>query len=106
MAAIEHFFFIYRCTQNCPTLHYRTPYCTAAIPSPTPDGQQKNYDPKIQNIVDDISQLTLIQVADLNELLKVSTENNFLCDDLSLKILTLYISTEKTSLQNFEEITS
>jgi len=36
----------------------------------TPVGQEKNFDPKIKKIVDDISQLTLLQVSDLNELLK------------------------------------
>ena len=38
---------------------------------PTPEGQEKTYDPKVTEIVNSISTLTLIQVADLNELLKV-----------------------------------
>lgn len=43
-------------------------------PHPTPrapNSSLKVYSPKIQKLVDDISQLTLLEVADLNELLKV-----------------------------------
>ncbi|CAG7706157.1 unnamed protein product [Allacma fusca] len=36
----------------------------------TPLGQDKVYDPKLARIVDEISKLTLLEVADLNELLK------------------------------------
>lgn len=45
-------------------------YSTEPLPEPHADGAAKKYSPKIQNIVDDISKLTLIEVADLNELLK------------------------------------
>ena len=44
---------------------------TQVIPSPTLEGETKSYAPKIQKLVSEISQLTLIEVADLNELLKV-----------------------------------
>lgn len=40
------------------------------LPVTPPVGQQKTYEPKIVKLVDEISQLTLLQVADLNELLK------------------------------------
>uniref|UniRef100_A0A0B6Y8Q8 Ribosomal protein L7/L12 C-terminal domain-containing protein n=1 Tax=Arion vulgaris TaxID=1028688 RepID=A0A0B6Y8Q8_9EUPU len=40
------------------------------LPPPTSNISQKAYPPKIEKLVDDISHLTLIEVADLNELLK------------------------------------
>lgn len=45
---------------------------TAAEPIPPPhfDGEKKIYSQKIQNLVNEISKLTLIEVSDLNELLK------------------------------------
>ncbi|XP_074648519.1 large ribosomal subunit protein bL12m-like [Tubulanus polymorphus] len=46
----------------------RRNYCT--IPAPTPEGVDKEYTPKIKQLVEDISRLTLIEVADFNELLK------------------------------------
>jgi hypothetical protein len=36
----------------------------------TPTGQEKTYSPKISTLVEDISRLSLLEVADLNELLK------------------------------------
>lgn len=45
-------------------------YTADAIPSVTLEGEDKEYAPKIQQLVKDISQLTLLEVADLNELLK------------------------------------
>lgn len=42
----------------------------SALAQPAPAGESKQYPPKITNIVDEISKLTLIEVADLNELLK------------------------------------
>ncbi|XP_052773508.1 39S ribosomal protein L12, mitochondrial-like [Mya arenaria] len=39
-------------------------------PLPLPNTPEKTYSPKIQQIVTDISQLTLLEVSDLNELLK------------------------------------
>ncbi|XP_003744073.1 39S ribosomal protein L12, mitochondrial [Galendromus occidentalis] len=44
--------------------------CMSAIPQPAPDNSNKQYPEKISNIVSEISKLTLIEVADLNELLK------------------------------------
>jgi len=41
------------------------------LSAPQPDDAVKEYPEKITNIVDEISKLTLIEVADLNELLKV-----------------------------------
>ena len=38
---------------------------------PQPSGEQKKYDGKILKIVDDISKLTLFEVSELNECLKV-----------------------------------
>lgn len=40
------------------------------IPMPTPVGQDKTYPPKITDLVDQIAQLNLLEVADLNALLK------------------------------------
>lgn len=40
--------------------------------APQPDDSAKEYPEKITNIVDEISKLTLVEVADLNELLKVN----------------------------------
>ncbi|RXN03922.1 39S ribosomal mitochondrial-like protein [Labeo rohita] len=41
-----------------------------AIATPSLDGMPKQYSPKIQQLVNDIASLTLIEVSDLNELLK------------------------------------
>ncbi|XP_046573433.1 39S ribosomal protein L12, mitochondrial-like [Haliotis rubra] len=43
---------------------------TGVIPPPHVEGTEKQYPPKIQKIVEEISGLTLFEVADLNELLK------------------------------------
>lgn len=40
------------------------------IPAPHIEGQQKEYSTKIVNLVDEISKLNLIEVSDLNELLR------------------------------------
>lgn len=40
------------------------------IPPPTLDGQNKEYSAKIQTLVDQIAKLNLIEVSDLNELLR------------------------------------
>lgn len=40
------------------------------IPPPTFEGEEKKYPAKIQKLVDEITELTLVEVADLNELLK------------------------------------
>ncbi|KAL9957143.1 hypothetical protein ACROYT_G038745 [Oculina patagonica] len=42
----------------------------STLSAPQPDDSEKEYPEKITNIVDEISKLTLIEVADLNELLK------------------------------------
>ena len=42
------------------------------LPPPPPDGVSKSYPEKIQSLVRDISKLTLLETAQLNELLKVS----------------------------------
>ena len=54
-------------------MHLRASYCTTAeaIPPPQAEGQPKEYSPKIKKMVDDIAALTLLEVADLNQLLKV-----------------------------------
>lgn len=44
---------------------------SSTLSAPQPDDAVKEYPEKITNIVDEISKLTLIEVADLNELLKV-----------------------------------
>lgn len=44
----------------------------STLSAPQPDDSAKEYPEKITNIVDEISKLTLIEVADLNELLKVN----------------------------------
>merc|ERR1712035_93720 len=41
-----------------------------AIATPPLDGAPKQYSPKIQQLVNDIASLTLLEVSDLNELLK------------------------------------
>ena len=46
-------------------------FSTQPFPVPEPDGSAKTYPDKIHSIVDDISQLTLLEAAQLNELLKV-----------------------------------
>ncbi|KAG1931349.1 39S ribosomal protein L12, mitochondrial [Pimephales promelas] len=43
---------------------------SGAITTPPLDGAPKQYSPKIQQLVSDIANLTLIEVSDLNELLK------------------------------------
>ena len=42
-----------------------------ALATPPLEGEEKVYQPKIQKLVEDIGSLTLLEVADLNELLKV-----------------------------------
>jgi large subunit ribosomal protein L7/L12 len=42
----------------------------SVIPPPSLDGELKAYPKKIQDLVDEISQLTLVEVSDLNELLR------------------------------------
>ena len=42
------------------------------LPPPVPDGAEPVYSKKIRDIVSEISQLTLLETAQLNELLKVN----------------------------------
>ncbi|XP_062588048.1 large ribosomal subunit protein bL12m-like [Saccostrea cucullata] len=53
-------------------LNPRREYSSAAeqLQEPHIQGTEKEYSPKIERIVDEISQLTLLEVCDLNELLK------------------------------------
>ncbi len=46
------------------------PVNEAPLPVSPPTGESKTYEPKIVKLVEENSQLNLIQVADLNELLK------------------------------------
>lgn len=58
----------------CAVRHLTTisPACHSdAIAAPPLDGAPKQYSPKIQQLVNDIASLTLLEVSDLNELLKV-----------------------------------
>uniref|UniRef100_A0AAZ1XHH8 Large ribosomal subunit protein bL12m n=1 Tax=Oreochromis aureus TaxID=47969 RepID=A0AAZ1XHH8_OREAU len=68
---------------NCKAISIKTPALCAlrllktspasssdAIATPPLDGAPKQYSPKIQQLVSDIASLTLLEVSDLNELLK------------------------------------
>lgn len=60
-------------TTSCSSLYRcKREYSTAAeqLQEPQIHGTEKEYSPKIEKIVDEISQLTLLEVCDLNELLK------------------------------------
>lgn len=52
------------------TLKTSTSNYSDAIATPALDGAPKEYSPKIQQLVSDIASLTLLEVSDLNELLK------------------------------------
>uniref|UniRef100_A0A023GFP0 Putative mitochondrial ribosomal protein l12 strongylocentrotus purpuratus n=1 Tax=Amblyomma triste TaxID=251400 RepID=A0A023GFP0_AMBTT len=59
-------------------IHRRSPatpiaalkYSTEALAQPAPSNEERQYPEKITRIVDDIAKLTLMEVADLNDLLK------------------------------------
>ncbi|KAF5908793.1 39S ribosomal protein L12, mitochondrial, partial [Clarias magur] len=51
-------------------LHLGPARLSDAIATPPLDGAPKQYSPKIQQLVNDIASLTLLEVSDLNELLK------------------------------------
>ncbi|XP_062846910.1 39S ribosomal protein L12, mitochondrial [Trichomycterus rosablanca] len=61
---------------SAPALHalralHSSPACLSdALAAPPFDGAPKQYSPKIQQLVSDIASLTLLEVSDLNELLK------------------------------------
>lgn len=65
-----------RLLRTSPAIH------SDAIATPPLDGAPKQYSPKIQQLVSDIASLTLLEVSDLNELLKVRGES---CEVLNLK---------------------
>ncbi|XP_039200743.1 39S ribosomal protein L12, mitochondrial isoform X2 [Crotalus tigris] len=44
--------------------------CSEVLASPSMDDAPKEYSPKIQQLVQDIANLTLLEISDLNELLK------------------------------------
>ncbi|KAK7502359.1 hypothetical protein BaRGS_00006312 [Batillaria attramentaria] len=63
----------HRMLQTCQcvcTSRHRSTAAAETIPPPHAEGEPKIYNPKIEKLVQDISQLTLLEVADLNELLK------------------------------------
>ncbi|KAF4073680.1 hypothetical protein AMELA_G00245980 [Ameiurus melas] len=53
-------------------LHCSPARLSDAIATPQFDGAPKQYSPKIQQLVNDIASLTLLEVSDLNELLKTT----------------------------------
>lgn len=55
----------FRLLKTSPAVH-----CDAALATPPLDGAPKQYPAKIQQLVNDIASLTLLEVSDLNELLK------------------------------------
>ncbi|XP_072298282.1 large ribosomal subunit protein bL12m [Eucyclogobius newberryi] len=54
----------------CRLLRTSSAHHVEAIATPAPDGAPRQYSPKIQQLVNDIASLTLLEVSDLNELLK------------------------------------
>lgn len=58
---------------------------TDAILPPHAEGTERIYPPKIQKLVQDISELTLLEVADLNELLKVLKHLNCFKGSINFK---------------------
>ncbi|XP_033121532.1 39S ribosomal protein L12, mitochondrial-like [Anneissia japonica] len=54
---------------RCTCIHSRA-LCTSPLPSPTLDGEPKNYSEKIRNIVEEIASLNLLEVSQLNQHLK------------------------------------
>ncbi|XP_050391573.1 39S ribosomal protein L12, mitochondrial [Patella vulgata] len=51
-------------------LYQSRAYSAETISAPNVEGMEKHYQPKIVKLVEDIGQLNLLEVADLNELLK------------------------------------
>ncbi|XP_070580622.1 large ribosomal subunit protein bL12m-like [Ptychodera flava] len=47
-------------------------YNSEPLPMPAADGEAKEYSPKIKNLVDEISKLTISEITDLNDLLKTT----------------------------------
>eukprot|EP00795_Rhopilema_esculentum_P009420 gene9420-17135_t len=71
-SAVQTFDMMHRALRRTPSLSFARSCCAAAdaMPLPGKDGQPKVYTGKIQNIVNEISKLTLGEVSDLNSLLK------------------------------------
>lgn len=65
-------------------LHCSPARLSDAIATPPLDGAPKQYSPKIQQLVNDIASLTLLEVSDLNELLKVQKRAQ---SDAALRLL-------------------
>ncbi|MEQ2158144.1 hypothetical protein GOODEAATRI_009188, partial [Goodea atripinnis] len=77
MTRCGHLFFRHHLQQQAPTLCPLRLLKTSptshsdAIATPALDGAPKQYSLKIQQLVNDIASLNLLEVSDLNELLKV-----------------------------------
>uniref|UniRef100_A0A3P9N941 Large ribosomal subunit protein bL12m n=1 Tax=Poecilia reticulata TaxID=8081 RepID=A0A3P9N941_POERE len=76
MTRCSHVFFRHHLQQQAPALcsvrllKTSSTAFSEALATPTLDEAPKEYSPKIQQLVSDISSLTLLEVSDLNELLK------------------------------------
>ncbi|XP_014672556.1 PREDICTED: 39S ribosomal protein L12, mitochondrial-like [Priapulus caudatus] len=57
-------------TVPCQSQRHQNRSYSSALPSPAIEGEEREYAPHINKIVQDISKLTLLEVADLNECLK------------------------------------
>ncbi|ESO12259.1 hypothetical protein HELRODRAFT_63014 [Helobdella robusta] len=55
---------------NCLVARCQLSTSTVTLPAPSLEGEEKIYPEKIHKIVDDISRLTLLEISDLNDLLK------------------------------------
>ena len=71
----QEFFFVRCISLHClyvhRRLHYSVRLATEPLPAPTSAAGVKVYPPKIELLVKDISNLTLLETSQLNELLKV-----------------------------------
>lgn len=66
--SVKKFCYLKSCPSNFRNMRLCRTYCSSeALSTPAPDGSEKIYPPKIMQIVEQISKLTLIEVADLNE---------------------------------------
>lgn len=59
-----------RLSQTSAILNAPEPQAKEKISIPQPDGEEKVYSPKLEQIFKSISQLTLLEVAELSDLLK------------------------------------
>ncbi|XP_064651135.1 large ribosomal subunit protein bL12m-like [Lineus longissimus] len=67
---LSRFSLLRKSVQAAPVVVLKNNCSTDALLSPSHEGMEKNYPEKIHQIVGDISKLTLLEVSDLNELLK------------------------------------